>query len=211
MRGRHRRTLEVIFRGPVPGALEWAARWRAPRARPPGLVRRAWARSQRIDDSAVGRFNRMEGSAPGPRAPFVRIAARVASGGPVRPIAQLEGDVLDMHFKLIIAFVDDRHTEAVMQAARKSGATGITLLPSARGEGIEPAKTFLGLSLESRRDVLVLVVEEHLSRHILEGIAEAGGFERSPGRGIAVQLDVEDVVGASHQVRELAQVVEKEL
>ena len=69
-----------------------------------------------------------------------------------------------MHFKLIMAFVDDRYTEAVMQAARHSGATGITLLASARGEGIEPAKTFLGLSLETRRDVLVLVVEEHLSR-----------------------------------------------
>ena len=65
-----------------------------------------------------------------------------------------------MHFKLIIAFVDDRHTEEVVRAARQSGATGITLLPSARGEGIEPVKTFLGLSLEARRDVLVLVVED---------------------------------------------------
>ena len=116
-----------------------------------------------------------------------------------------------MHFKLIMVFVDDRRTESVMRAARQSGATGITLLPSARGEGIEPAKTFLGLSLEARRDVLLLIVEEHLSRRILERICDAGGFDRDPGCGVAVQLDVEDVVGASHQIRELADTVEKQL
>ena len=116
-----------------------------------------------------------------------------------------------MDFKLIVAFVDDRQTETVMRAARESGATGITLLPSARGEGIQPARTFFGLSLEARRDVLLLIVEKHLSRHILERICDAGGFERDSGRGIAVQLDAEDVVGVSHQVRALAGVVEKEL
>ena len=53
-----------------------------------------------------------------------------------------------MHFKLIVAFVDDRDTQKVMEAAREAGATGITVVSSARGEGIKPAKTFLGLSLE---------------------------------------------------------------
>ena len=33
-----------------------------------------------------------------------------------------------MHFKLIIAFVDDRKTKAVMEAAREAGATGITVV-----------------------------------------------------------------------------------
>ena len=53
-----------------------------------------------------------------------------------------------MHFKLIVVFVDDRQTDAVMTAAREAGATGITLVRSAMGEGMEPQKTFLGLSLE---------------------------------------------------------------
>ena len=96
-----------------------------------------------------------------------------------------------MHFKLIMAFVDDRYTEAVMQAARHSGATGITLLPSARGEGIEPAKTFLGLSLETRRDVLVLVVEEHLSRgHPVPARAARGDGERGVFATPAPRRDV---------------------
>ena len=105
-----------------------------------------------------------------------------------------------MHFKLLIVFVDDAKTEAVMHAARDAGATGITVINSARGEGMEPAKTFFGLSLTGQRDVLLLVVEQHLSRSILERICDAGGFEEKLGRGIALQLDVEDGVGVSHQV-----------
>jgi nitrogen regulatory protein PII len=116
-----------------------------------------------------------------------------------------------MHFKLIIAFVDDRKTEAVTKAAREAGATGITAISSARGEGIKPHKTFLGLSLEDQRDVLLLMVEEHLARHILETICEAGEFESEPGRGIAIQIDVEDAVGVTHQIDELKSVVEEEI
>ena len=116
-----------------------------------------------------------------------------------------------MHFKLIVAFVDDRDTQSVMEAAREAGATGITVIGSARGEGVKPAKTFLGLSLETQRDVLLLGVEEHLCRHILEKIAEAGKFEKEAGRGIAIQVDVEDAVGVSHQVAELKSVVEEEI
>ena len=42
-----------------------------------------------------------------------------------------------MRFKLIIAFVDNSKTDAVMQAARESGATGATVITSARGEGLK--------------------------------------------------------------------------
>ena len=116
-----------------------------------------------------------------------------------------------MRFKLITAFVDDRKTEAVAQAAREAGATGITVVSCARGEGVVPDKTFFGLSLETQRDVLLLVVEEHMARQVLETICEVGEFESVAGRGIAIQIDVEDAVGVSHQVDKLKAVVEEEL
>ena len=67
-----------------------------------------------------------------------------------------------MHFKLIIAFVEDTKTSTVMEAARNAGATGATVISNARGEGMKKSKTFLGLSLETQRDVLMFLVEEHL-------------------------------------------------
>jgi nitrogen regulatory protein PII len=116
-----------------------------------------------------------------------------------------------MHFKLIITFIQDGKTDAIMQAARDKGATGATVINNARGEGLKSAKTFFGLNLETQRDVVLFLVEEHLAREILETIGEVGGFESHPGTGIAFQLDVEDAVGVSQQVAKLHQVVEDEL
>jgi nitrogen regulatory protein PII len=114
-----------------------------------------------------------------------------------------------MHFKLIIAFVEDDKTDIAMETARKCGATGATVISSARGEGIKKTSTFLGLSLETHRDVLLFLVEEHLSRSILENMAKVCEFEESPGSGIAIQIDVEDAVGITHQIESLKKEVEK--
>ncbi|MEW7977928.1 MAG: P-II family nitrogen regulator [Candidatus Sedimenticola endophacoides] len=116
-----------------------------------------------------------------------------------------------MHFKLIIALVEDSKTNAVVDAAREAGATGSTVINQARGEGVSKSKTFFGLNLEIQRDMLLLLVEEHMSRAILETIAEVGEFDAKPGTGIAFQIDVEDAVGVSHQIQELSSIVEDEL
>jgi len=116
-----------------------------------------------------------------------------------------------MHFKLIVAFVEDTKTDVIMDAAREAGATGCTVINNARGEGIKENKTFFGLTLASQRDVVLLLVEQHLGRHILEHIGEVGEFDAKPGTGIAVMLDVEDAVGVMHQSEKLGDLVEKRI
>lgn len=116
-----------------------------------------------------------------------------------------------MHFKLLMVFVEDDKTDAVMDAARTAGATGATVINNARGEGLKKSKTFFGLSLETQRDVLLFLVEEHLSRHILEEISRVGQFDDKPGTGIAIQLDVEDALGVAHQVEQITHDVEEML
>jgi hypothetical protein len=116
-----------------------------------------------------------------------------------------------MHFKLLIAFVDDDRTDAVLKRAREAGATGATVINNARGEGLNQAKTFFGLSLDTQRDMVLFLVEEHMARTILEEISLAGEFESRPGSGIAIQIDAEDAVGVTGQVAKLQQKVEKEI
>ncbi len=116
-----------------------------------------------------------------------------------------------MHFKLIVAFVEDGVTEKVMKEARKAGATGATIINNARGEGIKRQRTFFGMQLETQRDVLLFVVEEHLARKIIERIAKIAGFDNEPGKGIAIQINVEDAVGVAHQVERLKGKIEEEL
>mgnify|MGYP000007615090 CR=1 FL=1 len=115
-----------------------------------------------------------------------------------------------MHFKLLLAFTDDTKSDTVLKAARNAGATGATVITNARGEGLKEAKTFFGLSLETQRDLLLFLVEEHMSRQILETIAEAGDFE-TMGAGIAIQIDVEDAIGVSHQINQLTSKVEEKI
>jgi nitrogen regulatory protein PII len=116
-----------------------------------------------------------------------------------------------MHFKLLIALVEDDITDEIMNAAREAGATGATVIEQARGEGLQKTRTFFGLNLETQRDMVMFLVEEHLSRYILETIAEIGQFDDKPGTGIAFQIDVEDAVGVTQQIRQLTEVVEEKL
>ena len=116
-----------------------------------------------------------------------------------------------MRFKLLLVFVEDSKTETIIEAAREAGATGCTIINHARGEGIKAHKSFFGLTLTSQRDVILLLVEEHLSRAILEHIGEIGEFDAEPGTGLAVQINMEDAVGIMHQAEHLADVVEDQI
>ncbi len=116
-----------------------------------------------------------------------------------------------MRFKLILVFVEDSKTDLVLDTSREYGATGATVINNARGEGIIESIAFLGLTLDTQRDVVLLLVEEHLSRTILEAIASVVDFDTRPGTGIAFQINVEDAVGVRHQIQELTHVVDDEL
>ena len=56
-----------------------------------------------------------------------------------------------------------------------------------------------------------MLVEEHLSRHVLEKIAEVGKFDETSGTGIAFQVDVEDAIGVRHQISALTETVEERI
>jgi nitrogen regulatory protein PII len=116
-----------------------------------------------------------------------------------------------MHFKLIIAVVQDDITDKVIDVTREAGATGATIVNNVRGEGMDAKKGFFGLSLDSQRDMILLVVEEHLSRDILEAVEAAVCNEDGCGLGIAMQVDIEDLVGAGRQIDKLQKVVEENL
>ena len=105
-----------------------------------------------------------------------------------------------MKLKLIVALVSDEKTDIVIDAARAGGATGATIISSVRGEGLEPGKTFFGLDLAAKRDVVLFLVVEPRARNILERIRDAGRFEEEHGAGIAFQIPIEDAVGLVTQL-----------
>ncbi len=116
-----------------------------------------------------------------------------------------------MKLKLIMVLVDDRYCDTVLDAAREAGATGATVVTSARGEGLKKEKTFLGLDLAGQRDLLLFLVVEQRARDILETIAAAGKFDEEPGAGIAFQIAVEDAVGLQSQLGALFEEIEDQI
>jgi len=105
----------------------------------------------------------------------------------------------DMRFKLILASVKTDIADTVVDAGKKAGATGATIIP-ARGTGIREAKTFFGLSLEAQTDIIMFLIEEHLVDPILDAVGKAGRFDK-PGTGIAFVLPVDQVIGLESQIQ----------
>jgi nitrogen regulatory protein PII len=104
-----------------------------------------------------------------------------------------------MQFKLIMAFVKPSITDSVVDAMKKEGATGATIIP-ARGTGVHEATSFFGLSIEDQTDIIVFLVEEHVVENLIKVIQLAGKFDE-PGTGIAFVLPVEHVAGLESQMK----------
>ena len=103
-----------------------------------------------------------------------------------------------MKFKIILAPVKPDKTDHIVDAAKKEGATGATIIP-ARGTGMREAKTFFGLTLEDQTDIVLFLLEEHLVKPVMKAIKDAGEFHK-PGTGIAFVIPVENVLGMESQI-----------
>lgn len=103
-----------------------------------------------------------------------------------------------MKFKMIIVIVAAELADSLVKVAKDAGATGATIIP-ARGTGIHEALTFFGLTLESHRSVILMVVADFCAAAILHSIRENGQF-RKPGTGIAFSVDLEKVIGLDSQL-----------
>ncbi|MCP3956050.1 MAG: P-II family nitrogen regulator [Desulfobacterales bacterium] len=103
-----------------------------------------------------------------------------------------------MAYKCIVAMVKPNLTDIVVNSAKEVGATGATIIP-ASGTGAHEAKTFFGLSLDIRTDLVIFLVEGKLVEPVLSAIEEGGRFSE-PGTGIAFVLSVEQTAGFESQL-----------
>ena len=102
-----------------------------------------------------------------------------------------------MGYRSVIAMVKPNLTDIVVNSAKEVGATGATIVP-ASGTGAHEAKTFFGLSLDVRTDLVIFLVDEEIVEPVLSAVKEAGRFSE-PGTGIAFVLPVERTIGLESQ------------
>ncbi len=103
-----------------------------------------------------------------------------------------------MRFNMIFTICPNDHVAIILDAVKKGGVTGATVL-SARGTGHKEAKTFFGLTLDKPQEALVMLVEKHKCNEIMKIIYGVGQMKQH-GYGICFSLPVENVMGLESQL-----------
>ncbi|HOB29174.1 MAG TPA: P-II family nitrogen regulator [Bacillota bacterium] len=104
--------------------------------------------------------------------------------------------------ELIVTIIKKGYAEQVIEASRKAGAEGATIM-FGRGTGIHEQKKLLGIPIEPEKEIIFTVVPAEISEKVLAAIIKAGKLER-PATGIAFVLELKMVVGVAHLLREQA-------
>src|SRR5690554_6758818 len=106
-----------------------------------------------------------------------------------RDVTEHRRETMDSPHTLITCIVNKGTADEVMDAARKAGATGGTIL-SARGTGKEKDAKFFGVQLVPEKEMLLVLVGSGLTGKVLDAIRSVPCLAE-PGSGIAFCLDVE--------------------
>ena len=99
-------------------------------------------------------------------------------------------------FDLIITIVNKGDSWDVVEASKKAGAEGGTII-GGRGTGIHENLKILGIPIEPEKEIVLTLIPRSITEKVLDSVKNAVGLDK-PGRGIAFVLDVEKVVGISH-------------
>jgi nitrogen regulatory protein PII len=100
---------------------------------------------------------------------------------------------MDFTHECIICIVNDGYSETVMEAAKKAGARGGTVL-GARGTATKDAEKFFGITIHPEKEIVMILTEKEKRDGILHALYKKVGLQ-TKGQGIAFALPVDAVVG----------------
>ncbi|MBQ7369797.1 MAG: P-II family nitrogen regulator [Clostridia bacterium] len=98
-------------------------------------------------------------------------------------------------YETIFCIVNSGYSEAVMDAAKKFGARGGTVL-NARGTASKDAEKFFGITVQPEKEIVMILVPSNCKDDILHALYKEVGLD-TPGQGIAFSMPVDSVVGLS--------------
>ena len=104
-----------------------------------------------------------------------------------------ESAMKDTKYELIVVIANHGYSEEVMDAARREGAGGGTVI-HARGTGLERAEKFLGVSIADEKELILIVTKTESKKAIMKSIMDHAGLE-SKARSVVFSLPVTDTAG----------------
>lgn len=104
-----------------------------------------------------------------------------------------ESTLKNTNHQLIIVITEPGYTNMVMDAARSAGAYGGTVI-HAKGTGMETAEKFMGVSLASEKELVLIVTKTEMKNPIMQAIMKDAGLN-TKAKSIAFSLPVTDTAG----------------
>ncbi len=95
----------------------------------------------------------------------------------------------------VCAIVNDGYTDIVMEAAKKAGARGGTIL-TAHGTGNKEMERFFGIAITPEKEMVIVLVKEEIKNAVMEAIYRDAGIS-TKGQGIIFSMPIEDALGLS--------------
>lgn len=96
------------------------------------------------------------------------------------------------NYELIVTIVKEGYSEAVMNAAKRVGATGGTVI---YGRSLGSSRTILAnLQVEPEKDVVLNIVKKEIKNKVMESINKETGI-KSDANGILLSLPIDNVIG----------------
>ncbi len=102
-------------------------------------------------------------------------------------------------YELIVLIVREGYADLAMDAAKRKGANGGTLI-SGVGLGSTEATKILGITIEPEKDVVLILTEKAKKKEVMEEISETVGLA-TDGRGVCFSLAVDNVLGLSESIK----------
>ena len=104
----------------------------------------------------------------------------------------------EKEYELIVLIVLEGYASTAMDAAKRVGASGGTLV-NGIGLGSKEATKFLGITIEPEKDVVLILTEKDDKKEVMKAVTEAVGLSKE-GRGICFSIPVDNVVGLTEKI-----------
>lgn len=100
---------------------------------------------------------------------------------------------MEYNHEVILCIVNAGFADAVMESAKKAGATGGTIV-HARGTANPEAEKFFNVAISSDKEMVMILVDKNIKKDVLNALYDDVGLN-TEGKGIAFSLPVTGVVG----------------
>ena len=97
-----------------------------------------------------------------------------------------------MNYELVVTIVKEGYSDQVMQAAKKAGATGGTLI-SGRSLG-SSRSIFMDITIEPEKDIVLNIVSSDIAKEVMQTITKEAGI-KTDARGLLISLPIDNVLG----------------